>query len=107
MCDSLRNTSFLSFTKKKKKKTNMAGVKEQMEAFSTKAEDVVDRIGQPLKPYIPAMSRFLIVATFIEDSLRILTQWTDQLHYMQDIRSFPRGLSHLFLGLNVLVSKEY
>ncbi|KAI9245311.1 SURF4 family-domain-containing protein [Sporodiniella umbellata] len=74
-----------------------------MEAFSTKAEDVVDKIGQPLKPYIPAMSRFLIIATFIEDSLRIITQWDDQLYYMQTSRSFPRGISHLFLGLNILV----
>ncbi|CEI89463.1 Putative SURF4-domain-containing protein [Rhizopus microsporus] len=81
----------------------MASVKEQMETFSTKAEDILDKVGQPLKPYIPAMSRFLIVATFLEDSLRIVTQWRDQLSFMQDVRHFPRGLSHLFLGLNVLV----
>ncbi|KAG1304757.1 hypothetical protein G6F64_008931 [Rhizopus arrhizus] len=81
----------------------MSNVKEQIEAFSTKVEDIVDRIGQPLKPYIPAISRFLIIATFIEDSLRIIAQWKDQLLFMQEVRSFPRGLSHLFLGLNVLV----
>ncbi|KAI8047764.1 SURF4 family-domain-containing protein [Thamnidium elegans] len=73
-----------------------------MEAFSTKAEDILDRVGQPLKPYIPAMSRFLIIATFLEDSLRIIMQWTDQLTFMEQSRHFPKGLSHLFLGLNVI-----
>jgi hypothetical protein len=82
----------------------MASVKEQMEAFSTKAEDILDKVGQPLKPYIPAMSRFLIVATFLEDSLRIVMQWRDQLTFMEQSRGFPSGLSHIFLGLNVLVS---
>lgn len=82
----------------------MASLKEQMEAFSTKAEDILDRVGQPLKPYIPAMSRFLIIATFLEDSLRIIMQWTDQLTFMEQSRHFPKGLSHLFLGLNVIVS---
>ncbi|KAI7908180.1 SURF4 family-domain-containing protein [Cokeromyces recurvatus] len=80
----------------------MDNMKEQMEAFSRKAEDIVDRVGQPLKPYIPAMSRFLIVATFLEDSLRIITQWRDQLAFMEQSRGFPAGLSHIFLGLNVL-----
>lgn len=84
----------------------MASLKEQMEAFSTKAEDILDRVGQPLKPYIPAMSRFLIIATFLEDSLRIIMQWSDQLTFMEQSRHFPKGLSHLFLGLNVIVSKK-
>ena len=82
----------------------MSNIKEQVETFSSRAEDVVDKIGQPLKPYIPAIGRFLIVATFLEDALRITTQWSDQISYMQDYRHFPKGLSHLFLGLNVVVS---
>ncbi len=84
----------------------MASLKEQMESFSTKAEDILDRVGQPLKPYIPAMSRFLIVATFLEDSLRIIMQWSDQITFKEQTRHFPSGLSHLFLGLNVIVSRE-
>ena len=79
----------------------MSNVKEQMEAFSTKAEDFLDRAGQPMKPYIPVMSRFLIIATFLEDSLRIVTQWSDQINFMENTRHFPRGISHIFLGLNV------
>ena len=36
--------------------------------------------------YIPAVGRFLIVCTFIEDALRIVTQWGDQLTYLRDYR---------------------
>lgn len=36
--------------------------------------------------YIPAAGRFLIVCTFIEDALRIITQWNDQLLYLKDYR---------------------
>lgn len=36
--------------------------------------------------YLPAVGRFLIVVTFLEDALRILTQWSDQLTYLHDYR---------------------
>jgi SURF4 family len=36
--------------------------------------------------YLPAIGRFLIVVTFIEDALRIITQWKDQLLYLHDYR---------------------
>ncbi|KAI8637631.1 SURF4 family-domain-containing protein [Parasitella parasitica] len=81
----------------------MSAIKEQVEEFSTKVEDVLDKVGQPLKPYIPAMSRLLIVATFLEDSMRIMMQWEDQRTFMEQSRHFPYGLSHIFLGLNVIV----
>lgn len=37
--------------------------------------------------YLPAIGRFLIVVTFIEDALRIIMQWRDQLLYLHDYRS--------------------
>lgn len=83
----------------------MSEIKQRLEAFSSKAEDIVDRVGQPLKPYIPILGRFLIVATFIEDALRIMTQWEDQVLYMEQHRHFPSGLSQLFLAANVIVSQ--
>ena len=36
--------------------------------------------------YLPAIGRFLIVVTFLEDALRIITQWNDQLLYLHDYR---------------------
>lgn len=69
--------------------------------------------------YLPAIGRFLIVVTFIEDALRIITQWSDQLLYLHDYRHsmsrtpyqgkhtndpeiVPSGLTHLFLFVNVV-----
>lgn len=37
--------------------------------------------------YLPAIGRFLIVVTFLEDALRIVTQWSDQLQYLNSYRS--------------------
>lgn len=45
--------------------------------------------------YIPAIGRFLIVCTFIEDALRIMTQWSDQLLYLHDYRHSKYSLSYL------------
>ena len=36
--------------------------------------------------YLPAIGRFLIVVTFLEDALRIVTQWGDQLSYLNNHR---------------------
>ena len=53
---------------------------------TSKIEDWLDTIADPLKPYLPAIGRFLIVVTFLEDALRIMTQWNDQLVYLHDYR---------------------
>ncbi|KAI9051046.1 hypothetical protein LZ554_005154 [Drepanopeziza brunnea f. sp. 'monogermtubi'] len=67
-----------------------------------KIEDVLDTLFEPVKPYLPAIGRFLIVVTFVEDALRIITQWNDQLLYLNDYRHIPSGLTHFFLLVNVL-----
>lgn len=69
---------------------------------TSKIEDWLNSVGEPLKPYLPAIGRFLIVVTFLEDALRILTQWNDQLLYLHDFRHIPGGLTHMFLILNVI-----
>jgi uncharacterized membrane protein YphA (DoxX/SURF4 family) len=76
--------------------------KEKIRAWARMVEENVDIYSQPLKPHLPAIGRFLIVVTFLEDALRIMTQWSDQVWYLQRHRSFPWGLSHFFLILNAL-----
>ncbi|KAF9447148.1 SURF4-domain-containing protein [Macrolepiota fuliginosa MF-IS2] len=76
---------------------------EKIRAISKQIEDNIEIHSQPLKPHLPAIGRFLIVVTFLEDALRIVSQWGDQLWYLQQHRKFPWGLSHLFLIINVLV----
>ncbi|KNG80320.1 COPII-coated vesicle protein SurF4/Erv29 [Aspergillus nomiae NRRL 13137] len=79
---------------------------------TSKIEDWLDTLADPVKPYLPAIGRFLIVVTFIEDSLRIITQWSDQLLYLREYRksklalathsNVPWGITHTFLIFNVL-----
>ncbi|OBT76579.1 hypothetical protein VF21_05394 [Pseudogymnoascus sp. 05NY08] len=88
---------------------------------TSKIEDALDTLSEPLKPYaswsklkwivfanfapgryLPAIGRFLIVVTFLEDALRIITQWSDQLSYLRDYRHIPTGLNHIFLIANVI-----
>jgi uncharacterized membrane protein YphA (DoxX/SURF4 family) len=69
---------------------------------TSRIEDWLDTLSEPIKPYLPAIGRFLIVVTFLEDALRIITQWRDQLTYLHDYRHIPTGLTHLFLIVNVI-----
>lgn len=76
---------------------------ENVKEYSSQAEDLIDAWSQPIKPYLPALGRFLIVVTFLEDAVRIMTQWGDQTTYLNRYRGIPLFLTHAFLLLNVLV----
>jgi len=69
---------------------------------TSKIEDWLDTLSDPIKPYLPAIGRFLIVVTFLEDALRIITQWSDQLLFLRDYRGIPWGITHIFLIVNVI-----
>jgi uncharacterized membrane protein YphA (DoxX/SURF4 family) len=69
---------------------------------TSKIEDWLDTLSDPVRPYLPAIGRFLIVVTFLEDALRIITQWSEQLSYLHDYRRIPNGLTHIFLFVNVV-----
>merc|ERR1712093_87899 len=75
---------------------------EKLRKYTSQAEDLLDQNFRWIKPHLPALGRFLIVVTFLEDALRIVTQWDDQLYYLQRHRRFPWGISHIFLLVNVL-----
>ena len=59
------------------------GLVDKIRAVSSQIEDYIEIYSQPLKPHLPAIGRFLIVVTFLEDAWRIMTQWGDQLWYLQ------------------------
>ncbi|KAA8566982.1 hypothetical protein EYC84_010075 [Monilinia fructicola] len=81
---------------------NEPGALDAIREQTSKIEDFLDTLSDPVKPYLPAIGRFLIVVTFLEDALRIITQWSDQLLYLHDYRHIPNGLTHLFLIVNVI-----
>ncbi|KAG0742307.1 hypothetical protein G6F57_009886 [Rhizopus arrhizus] len=64
----------------------------------SKTKEVLTKV----KPYLPCISRFLIVATFYEDASRSVWQWEDQLFYLKYIRQIPSVVVNTFLVLNVL-----
>ncbi|KAI9017070.1 SURF4 family-domain-containing protein [Gaertneriomyces semiglobifer] len=75
---------------------------ESVKAQTHKFEEFLEGVAHPLKPWLPAIARFLMVATFLEDSVRICSQWSDQIFYMQRHRGFPWLTAELFLALNVI-----
>ena len=56
---------------------------EKIRELGKQIEDNIELYAEPLRPHLPAIGRFLIIVTFIEDSFRILSQWGDQLWYLQ------------------------
>lgn len=75
---------------------------DQFEDFSKKIEDLLDDYLKPLKPYVPSIGRSFIVATFYEDSLRIISQWSEQVYYLHNYKHIWRWLTVLFLIANVI-----
>ncbi|ORY04813.1 SURF4-domain-containing protein [Basidiobolus meristosporus CBS 931.73] len=76
---------------------------EQVNNIASRLEDIIGKVAAPFKPHIPAIARFLLVATFIEDSIRIIFQWSDQLRFLQYHRGFNWALAYFFLVFNVMV----
>lgn len=80
-----------------------AGAFEKFEAISLKVEHVLDTSFSPIKPYLPAVGRLFIVATFYEDALRIFTQWSEQVYYLNTYRKHWKWVTVTFLFLNIVL----
>lgn len=79
------------------------GAFEHFEAFSLKVENILDGYFSPVKPYLPAVGRLFIVATFYEDALRIISQWSEQVYYLNIYRKHWRWVTVTFLFLNIVL----
>ncbi|KAI8610028.1 SURF4 family-domain-containing protein [Chytriomyces sp. MP71] len=66
-----------------------------------KFESHADRIASVIRPHVPAFARFLIIATFYEDSLRLCGQWGDQIKFLKRYRGFPLATAEVFLVINI------
>ncbi|KAK9762098.1 ER-derived vesicles protein erv29 [Basidiobolus ranarum] len=75
----------------------METIQEMVHRFERRIKYPMNRF-QNIAPFV---GRFLLVSAFLEDSLRIYTQWDQQLNYLEKYRSFYQGASHLFLALNL------
>lgn len=84
---------------------NESSLKNKLRVVQEHAEKIDNMLGviaKPIKPYLPAVGRFLIVATFIEDALRIFSQWGDQVYYIWNVRHIPYLISVVYLALNIV-----
>jgi uncharacterized membrane protein YphA (DoxX/SURF4 family) len=75
----------------------------QMKNITLKVEQFVEDWGSPLKPYVPSIARFLLVATFVEDGLRIFFQWPEQVAFLRHYRDFSPTIATVFLLLNIVL----
>lgn len=69
---------------------------------STPNKDIFTAVESRVKAHLPTIARFLLVVTFLEDSIRITTQWKDQNYFLKKYRGFPYHSSEVFLVLNVI-----
>ncbi|KAJ3026003.1 UNVERIFIED_CONTAM: hypothetical protein HDU68_006375 [Siphonaria sp. JEL0065] len=73
-----------------------------MQTAVRRLEVFCDHLAIKCKPHMPLIARFLIIATFYEDSLRLMNQWNDQIRFLKRYRGFPYTTAELFLVANIL-----
>lgn len=74
----------------------------KFESFTDKVDEKLDNYLGFCKPYVPSIGRILIVATFLEDSIRIISQWRDQVYYLSTFRHLYEWFVKIFLILNII-----
>ncbi|CCA38697.1 COPII-coated vesicle protein [Komagataella phaffii CBS 7435] len=94
---------YQSYSTQQPSPNSLNGFFNQFETISNKIEEIVDKYTKPLKPFMPAIARFFIVATFYEDSLRLVGQWTEQVYYLHVYRRYWGWFVKLFLTTNIIV----
>ena len=66
------------------------------------AEDIADTILRHSKVYLPHIARLCLVATFIEDGIRMWFQWTEQADYINITWGCGAFLANMFVIINLI-----
>ena len=70
--------------------------------FLSKADDLADHVLRATKHYLPHLARFCLVATFMEDGLRMWFQWSEQKDYINMTWGCGEILAHFFVFVNMV-----
>lgn len=78
----------------------MSGKKN--DTYLSKSSSLVEKLFQaifsPVKPYLGGIGKLLLLITFIEDSIRIIMQWPNQVRFMNVYRGFSYWISVCLLS---------
>lgn len=87
--------------------TTADGFLGQVQTWSSKVEDVIENYTQPIRPYVPAMARFLIVVTFLEGvSCRVWVFGKEPREQFGADAGVRRVEDHDSVGGSIVVSSE-
>ena len=65
-------------------------------------DDMADRVLRHSKHYLPHIARLCLVATFLEDGLRMWFQWKEQKDYINLTWRCGEFLAHIFVLVNMV-----
>ena len=69
----------------------------------SQADDVADRVLRHSKHYLPHLARLCLIATFLEDGLRMWFQWSEQKDYVNLTWHCGELAAHAFVLVNMLL----
>ncbi|ODV92360.1 hypothetical protein CANCADRAFT_21046 [Tortispora caseinolytica NRRL Y-17796] len=78
-----------------------SGVLGSVKTKAEQLENIINPVSNTLRPYLPSIGRMLVILTFLEDSLRLLTQWNQQAFYLRNYRHVPYIFVAVFLLSNI------
>lgn len=68
----------------------------------SRAEEIADQVIRNGKYVLPTMARLCLIATFLEDGLRMWFQWTEQREYMDLLWGCGTFLAVVFVMINLV-----
>merc|ERR1712032_850232 len=71
-------------------------------SFLSTLEDTAELATKAAKPVLPHLARILLVATFLEDGIRMWTQFTEQREYIMILWGCGHFLASLFVVINLI-----